>query len=205
MLIFIDDSGDPGFKLEKESSQFFVISLLIFDDTLEAEKAAVAIKKLKRKLGFPDTVEFKYAKSRPKIRKEFLKTLSKFSFRIRALVVNKNLIYSPELQSKKEKFYGYFIKTAIKYSNSTILNAKIKIDGSGDRAFRQQFQAYLRKELNAGEVKIMKNCKFVDSKENVLIQAADMVAGAIRRKHELDDMEPYKLIRQHIEDEWPFQ
>ena len=48
MLIFIDDSGDPGFKLDKGSSAFFVIALIIFDDELEAEKVALAIKELRR-------------------------------------------------------------------------------------------------------------------------------------------------------------
>ncbi len=38
MLVFIDDSGDAGFKLGKGSSEFFVISAVIFDDNLEAEK-----------------------------------------------------------------------------------------------------------------------------------------------------------------------
>lgn len=38
MLIFIDDSGDPGFKLDKGSSKVFVIACVIFDDGLEAEK-----------------------------------------------------------------------------------------------------------------------------------------------------------------------
>lgn len=33
MLVFIDDSGDPGFKLDKGSSRFFVICSVIFDDT----------------------------------------------------------------------------------------------------------------------------------------------------------------------------
>lgn len=36
MLVFIDDSGDPGFKIEKGSSSVFVIALVIFDDDLEA-------------------------------------------------------------------------------------------------------------------------------------------------------------------------
>ena len=48
MLVFIDDSGDPGFKIEKGSSTHFVIAMVCFDDTLEAEKTTVAIKELKR-------------------------------------------------------------------------------------------------------------------------------------------------------------
>lgn len=205
MLVFIDDSGDPGFKLEKGSSQFFVIALLVFDDSLEAEKMAVAIKDLKRSLKFPDNQEFKYAKSNPATRRAFLKTITKFSFRIRAITVNKDLIYSRELQNKKERFYAYFIKQVIKNSNGTLQNAKIKIDGSGGREFRRQFDSYLRKELNSGGKNIMKNCKFVDSKGNVLIQAADMVAGAIRRRYEKDDIEPFSILEEYIEDIWDFE
>lgn len=41
MLVFIDDSGDPGFKLQKGSSLIFVIGCVIFDDELEAEKTAI--------------------------------------------------------------------------------------------------------------------------------------------------------------------
>lgn len=205
MLIFIDDSGDPGFKLGDGSSDYFVISLLIFDDHLEAEKMAVAIKTLRRNLGFPDTVEFKYAKSRPKVRAAFMKEIRQYDFRIRSIVVNKNLIYSRELQTKKEAFYAYFIKSVIKYSEGTIENAKIRIDGSGDRSFKQQFKNYLRKELNQGELKVMKNCKFLDSKSDVLIQAADMVAGATRRRYENETEPPYELLSERIEDEWLFQ
>lgn len=58
MLVFIDDSGDPGFKLDKGSSHFFVISAVLFDDNLEAEKTAVAIKELRRELKFGDDKEF---------------------------------------------------------------------------------------------------------------------------------------------------
>ncbi|MBU1159766.1 DUF3800 domain-containing protein [Patescibacteria group bacterium] len=34
MLVFIDDSGDPGFKLDKGSTKFFVISARNFFEQL---------------------------------------------------------------------------------------------------------------------------------------------------------------------------
>lgn len=46
MIVFIDESGDAGFKIGKGSSTFFVISLIIFDDELEAEETALRIKNL---------------------------------------------------------------------------------------------------------------------------------------------------------------
>lgn len=157
MLVFIDDSGDPGFKLDKGSSAFFVIALVIFDDEMQAEKVAIAIK---------------------------------------------------ELRSSKNSFYGYAIKSVLKHSGGTIQNAKIKIDGSGDRIFRKSFLSYLRRQLNSEEKQIMKSCKLVDSRGNVLVQLADMIAGSIHRSHNTtkNDAKSYKsIIKQRIENEWFFQ
>ena len=50
MLVLIDDSGDPGFKIGRGSSQFFVIACVIFDDELDAEETALIIKRYRRSL-----------------------------------------------------------------------------------------------------------------------------------------------------------
>lgn len=157
MIIFIDDSGDAGFKFDRGSTEFFVISAVIFDDNLEAEKTAVAIKELKRELSYPDSVEFKFNKSRKKIRIKFLKKINKYEFRIRCLIVDKRIIRSEELKNNRNSFYSYAIKTLLKYHNNTIFDALIKIDGGGDRIFRRSFLAYLRKQLNSKQSKIIKN------------------------------------------------
>ncbi|MBI4836967.1 MAG: DUF3800 domain-containing protein [Candidatus Portnoybacteria bacterium] len=208
MLVFIDDSGDPGFKIGKGSTEFFVISLVVFDDNLEAEKTAVAIKELRRKLGFPDDMEFKFHNSRKEVREKFLLAVNPFKFRIRSLVIDKSKIKSDELKNSKESFYSYFIKSALKYSNNSIFDASIKIDGSGDRIFRKSFLAYLWRELNSRQKKIVKNCKLVDSRGNVLIQMADMIAGSIGRSYRRDkkDAKIYRnIIKKHVDDEWPFK
>lgn len=208
MLIFIDDSGDAGFKLDQGSSRFFIISLVIFDDELEAEKTAVAIKELKRELRFSESTEFKFYKSRKNVREKFLQKVTGFKFRVRSIVIDKSLIRSKELQGNKNSFYSYAIKMVLKCNGGTIEDAKIKIDGSGDRVFRKSFLSYLRKQLNSDEKKIIKSCKLVDSKENVLIQLADMIAGSIHRSRnpEKDDGKLYRnIIKQRIEDEWDFK
>jgi len=165
MLIFIDDSGDPGFKLNKGSTSHFVIAMIIFDDELEAEKTAIAIKELKRELGFAENIEFRFFKNSKNVRMKFLEKVNKFNFRIRCLVVDKSIIRSHELKSNKNSFYAYFIKEVLKNSNNTILNAKIRMDGSGNRIFRKNFFTYLRRELNFQEKKIMRNCRMVNSCE----------------------------------------
>jgi hypothetical protein len=208
MLVFIDDSGDPGFKLDRGSTPYFIIAMVIFDDELEAEKTAVAIKELKRQINFRDDVEFRFYKTRKDIRVKFLETINKFNFRIRYLVVDKSIIYSQELKNDKNSFYGYFIKETLKNSNDTIIDAKIRMDGSGDRIFRKNFFTYLRHELNTNEKKIMQNCQMVDSKSNVLIQLADMIAGSINRFYnkEKEDRQIYlEIIKKHIQDAWSFK
>jgi len=208
MLVFIDDSGDPGFKLDRGSTAYFVIAMVIFDDELEAEKTAVAIKELKRKIGFSDNTEFRFFKTRKDIRVKFLEAVKPFNFKVRCLVVDKSIIRSQELRNNKDSFYAYFIKEVLQYSSGSVINAKIRIDGSGDRIFRKNFFTYLRRELNNQEKSIMKNCKMVDSKSNVLIQIADMIAGSINRSCNPDkkDKNVYKkIIQKHIEDEWPFR
>lgn len=208
MLVFIDDSGDPGFKFEKGSTEFFVISCIIFSDDLEVEIVGVSIKELRRVLKFPDDVEFKFNKSSRKTREAFLNSINKFDFKIRSLVIDKRLIISDKLKNDKTSFYSYAIKLLLQNSGGSILDAKVRIDGSGDRIFRRSFLTYLRKQLNTKQKKIMKNCKLVDSKNNMLIQMVDMIAGSIRRSYDSSktDRAVYKnIIKKHIEDEWKFR
>lgn len=208
MLVFIDDSGDPGFNFEKGSTEIFVISCIIFEDELEVERAGVSIKELRRVLKFPDDVEFKFNKSSRETREAFLNSINKFDFKIRSLVINKKLIKSDRLKNDKNSFYSYAIKMLLQNSGGSIFNAKVRIDGSGDRTFRRSFLTYLRKQLNTKQKKIMKNCKLVDSKNNGLIQMVDMIAGSVKRSYDESktDSQIYKkIIKKHIEDEWKFR
>lgn len=126
---------------------------------------------------------------------------------IRCLVVDKTRIHSDELKNNKNSFYSYVIKLVLQHSNNEILNAKLRIDGSGDRTFRKSFALYLRRHLNSKQKRIMHNCKLINSKSSVLIQMADMIAGSIRRYYEKDktDRLIYKtIIKKHIQDEWNF-
>lgn len=208
MIIFIDESGDPGFSFERGSSSVFVIVCIIFEDELEAEKTAVAIKELRRKLKFSDKTEFKFNGSRKKVRIEFLEAIKPFKFNVRALVVEKNLIRSPILKGDKNSFYSFFIKSVLTHTGGSVLDAKIRIDGSGDRLFRRNFLTYLRRQLNTKDKKIMKNSKLVDSRENVLIQLADMIAGTVRRYKEGDKQdakEYWKIIKHKVTDCWGFR
>lgn len=41
MLVFIDESGDPGFQLDRDSSPIFALAMVVFSDAEEAQRAGV--------------------------------------------------------------------------------------------------------------------------------------------------------------------
>jgi hypothetical protein len=205
MQVFIDDSGDPGFKTDKGSSKTFIICCIIFDDELEAERTAVRIKELRRELKKSDRFEFKFNKSSKDYRCLFLETVRNFQFRIRAIVMQKEIIRSDELRNSKASFYNYTIKQVLRHHQGTLKNARIRLDGHGNREFRKGLLVYLRNNIEPGTIK---NLRFRDSNRDVLIQLADMVAGSIGRTFQKDktDCDLYwDIIKCRNEDLWIFK
>lgn len=203
MLVFIDESGDPGFKVARGSSAAFVVAMVAFDDKQVAIEAQAAIKATAAaNKVFP---EFKFSKSRPEIRDLFFEVVSPFKFCVRAVVVEKERIHSGYLRSNKEAFYSFFVKSMLKFDNGLLKDAKIVIDGSGERIFKQELSAYLRRHTDRGAIK---SVRFSDSRSDELIQLADMCTGAIARSYRdnrKDGDRWRRMIAAKIEDVWEFE
>ncbi len=207
MLVFIDDSGDPGFKLDRGSSPVFVISLTIIDDNLEAEKTSVAIKELRRKLKVHDAYEFKFNNCHKRFKNAFFSAVLPFIFRVRAIVVKKSVIRSTHLQTHKENFYNYIVMQVLKHSVGSVKSARLKFDKRGEKALRNELRVYLSSELDNKHKNVFTDFKFVDSKQNTLIQLADMIAGAIFAAYSRKDSSYVNKLRKakKIEDIWEFR
>jgi len=96
----------------------------------------------------------------------------------------------------------------LEHNNNMIKNAKVRLDGSGVKVFRQQLSTYLRRSLNSKSSHIMQNLRFRDSKQDVLIQLADMIAGSVRRYYDKSthDWNVYrKLLKAKEKDVWEFK
>lgn len=207
MLIFLDDSGDPGFKLDKGSSQVFVIACVIFDDSLEAQETDLKIKRLRREIGLCDEYEFRFNKCSPDIRRRFLRAIAECKFRIRGIVVHKNKIHGVELKRNVESFYNYAIKLVLKNNSGTITKAKLRMDRHGEKKMRKGLITYLRREINTDDSKVITDFKYTDSGRDSLIQLADMVAGAIHRSYNLSKIDrlTYRTtIKAREENVWDF-
>ena len=178
MLVLIDESGDPGFKVSKGSSPTFVVAMVIFDNFKQAEGASAAIEKAKETLRVKP--EFKFNKCHHSVKDGFFQAVLPFNFTVRALVVIKDKVYSPNLRSNTDGFYNFFVQSLMKHDNDSLQGARIKIDGSGDRKFRKELSTYLRGQLGEGKIQ---NLKFADSRRDNLIQLADMTVGAVARSY----------------------
>jgi hypothetical protein len=205
-LVFIDDSGDPGFKLNKGSSSHFVIACVIFGDQLDAEETSLIIKRYRRELKWTDYREFKFNKTNKKYIKELLKRVSSCNFSVRAICIEKSKIHSHELKNKQDSFYNYAIKEVLSKSGS-LVQANIKLDGHSGREYKKSAITYLRREVNSRSKKIAR-VRFVNSHTNTLIQLADLVAGSILRStqaNKTDHNDYVKILNKRIEDVWYFQ
>lgn len=205
MYVFIDESGDPGFKIEKGSSPVFVTSMVIFDNALDARQSQSRIARLLGELRAKP--EFKFNKLQSVRRDQFFEEIAALPFRTRYVVVQKNLIYSDALRTTKESFYKFFVRNMIQHDGGALRNAKVIIDGSGDRAFKRAFRSYLRKHIGKESVR---SFELRDSVKDPLVQLADMCAGAIARSYRPDRADAYRwrsaLYRSgKIENVWEFE
>lgn len=203
MLVFIDESGDPGFKFSKGSSEYFVVALVAFKDVEQSQMTINAIDSLSK--GMRSYSEFKFSRSRPEIKDAFFEAVRPFDFCVRAIAIKKDGLYSQKLRTEKSSFYSFFVKSMLKFDNGLLKDAKVVIDGSGERSFRNELAAYLRKHTGDGAVK---KVIFSDSKNDRLIQLADMCVGAIARSYADEKKDAAKwrrMLGTKIEDIWDFR
>lgn len=203
MYVFIDESGDPGFKVSKGSSPVFVAAMVIFNDAVAAQETRNVIDSSPAK--FINRGEFKFQKCDDNVRDLFFESVKNCRFRIRSIVVKKSIIYSPRLRTNKDTFYEYFVKSMLQHDGGVIKNATIIIDGSGDRNYRKELQAAIKRRMPNGA---LKKLKFSDSRNDSLIQLSDMCAGAIARSYRTDRAEPTRwrcAIEHLIDDVWDFR
>jgi hypothetical protein len=203
MLVFIDESGDPGFKIARGSSGVFVAVLVAFENAEKSRTAEAAIAALATRLKIAG--EFKFNKSRHEVRDAFFKSVQTLEFRVRAIVVQKERIYSPHLRTEKEAFYAFFVRSMLSFDGGLLSGATVIIDGSGDREFKREIKSYMRRQLRPEAVK---HIRFSNSANDRLVQLADMCAGAIARSYKTERQFAARwreMLQPKIDDIWNFR
>jgi hypothetical protein len=185
MLVFIDESGDAGMKLEQGSSRYFTISLVVFEENEEAVACDQRIELLKRELGWQQGSEFHFKNNSDRIRRAFFEAVAPYNFFYYGIVLNKDpkKLFGPGFRDK-QSFYKYACGLVFENAKPKLLDATVVIDASGSLDFKNQLTKYLRYKLNQQlitESKIIRTVKMQRSLSNNLLQLADYVAGVINR------------------------
>lgn len=182
MLVFIDESGDPGLKIEKGSSRFFVISLVVFEGKNEALACDQKINLLKKELGWNENDEFHFKRNSDKARRAFLQAVAPYNFFYYGIAINKDpkKLWSDGFKDKKS-FYKYTCGLVFQNAKDKLENSTVVIDESGSLDFKRQIAKYLRKRINEKNNRLIKKVKMQRSCSNNLLQLADYVASVINR------------------------
>lgn len=199
MLVFVDESGDAGLKLQKGSSKYFVVTLVVFEENEEAEACDKRIDLLKEELAIDSKFEFKFNKCKRDFRERFLKAVSLYNFFYFVIVINKRKLTGSGFRYKSP-FYKYATSLVFKNAKTYLNDARVTIDGSGSKDFKKQLEIYLRKKINKEKIGRVSKIKIQASGKTNLLQLADMVSGAIYRSFGTkEDARVYRSLIKHWE------
>ena len=201
MLVFVDESGDAGFKFAEGSSAYFVITLVIFGDDEEAERLRLRIDVLRNELRLPGDYEFHFFRNNVHIRRAFLSTIKGYDFQFFSLVVDKRKLSGMAYQSGSA-FYKAICGVAFEAAKPLLSEANVKFDDSGGKALKKELASYIKRRVNeeGEEAERIKKIGTQDSKFSNLIQVADMVSGAVYRSFGSEgDAGYYRNIIKHRE------
>lgn len=199
-LVFIDDSGDPGFRFTRGSSRFFVFALICFEDKANAHNISNSIRVLRGALGKDDQFEFKSSKSNNNHKTEFWNVVNEFDYHISAVIVNKEKFRNKSIITNSEHFYNYILHQTINNNRIYLENSSIYVDGNYPKKYKQKIQKYMNNNIVFDNY----NLRFINSRTNLMIQMADMAAGAIFQYYERGDDSFYKLIQPKLKSQWNY-
>jgi hypothetical protein len=201
--IFLDESGDLGFR--KRSSNWFIFTIVLTNDHKKIEKVIKNIRKgLTKKYKLKELHAY-HADSITKHR--MLKKLSELDdIKIFCVILNKKKVYI-DLQNQKNYLYNYTANILLdRLHNKNIIKTdepiNLFIDQKDTNKFiRENFEKYLKDNLikrgNNGKIEI----KIKPSHTEKCLQAVDFVSWAIFRKYEKGDYEYYEDIKSKIIEE----
>lgn len=193
MLVFIDESGDTGLKLDRGSSRYFAVSLVAFDDPEDATACDNRIQLLKRELEWHPKSEFHFKRNKDETRRKFLEAVSPYNFFYYGIVVDKDpaKLWGDAFKTKAS-FYQYVCGLVFESAREKLRDAIVVIDRSSSQDFQRKLSQYLKGKVERDPaMRLIKSVKMQDSASNNLLQLADYVASitcrSIHNRKKRDD------------------
>ena len=200
MLGFFDESGDPGLKVGRGSSRYFVVALVTFDDDDEALRCDRRIDSLRAELGLSNRYEFHFAENSRRVRQAFLRAVQPFHFEYHTFVLDKTSGISDRLPfNSPEGLYKYTAGLLFENASGHLHDVALVIDKGGNREFRAGLLQQLRSSANPSSGgRPVRRIKQQDSHRNNLLQLADYVAS-ITNQATSGKRETKELLSRYLE------
>lgn len=202
LFLYLDESGDLGFDFfTKKPSKYITVAVMVVRGHENRRKMAKAVKRtLQNKFSKHKSPELKGSKTSIEIKKYFYRYVESVSFEIYALTLNKRRVYD-HLSQDKDRVYNFIARKVldvIPLADATV-RVGLAIDRSKNKREIEDFNDYLIKHL-AGKIDpiIPLDIDHHSSHDDLLLQAVDLFAWGIFRKHEKGDIEWYEIFEDKV-------
>ncbi len=209
MLIYLDESGDLGWKFQAPyrkggSSRYLTIaSLLVSPDKKHLPKRI--IKKLYKKFNWPTNIEKKWANMSIAERICFAEQANQLrlkhpeAIRYLAITVKKENVRD-HIRTDANKLYNYMIGLSLlnemsKHKRITFLPDPRSIKVESGNSLHDYLQTQLWFEMRSTTVLTTKPCDSAASKN---IQFSDMLSGLVQGHFEDGNSKPWGKLRENI-------
>jgi len=192
-----DEAGETGFRFGRGSTDYFVYSLIL---TADAERLRDQLHWLRRKIGWAEREEISFNKASEERRHKFFEGARPFRFVVRSLVVDKRKLVSDFQQMVKHRFFSFFVTDLLARLPQGELEGTILIldrFNGASSAIRE-----LRRNMREKNISGIRRITTRRSHSEVLIQLADMCAGATLR--EANTGQSFHAVLKDRTLTWPF-
>ena len=208
LLIFIDESGDLGFK--DKSTSYFIVAYVIVNsnDVYKIDKEIRDLHRDIHKTTKKRFDEFKYTKDLSHIKRRFIEIIPRLPIQIGYVCIKDKNRIKPELRDEPVNLYNYLTihysiyNMLIHYNN--INNLTLVIDKSITRKQQEYAKDYFNTKLSYLTsflgLKTIPNAvlTYKDSKDERCLQLADYIAGILKDKHMHNKDGYYNIIKGKI-------
>jgi len=200
--IFLDESGDPGFKFDRGSSRYFVATLVCFPDDAQYASSCSGLAAFRAKYGLPHDYELKFSNLNRQRKSDVLSEIVRGNFQYHAFALNKAALWDGALR-QKNKMYHKVVCWLLSNSEAVTANAKITLDKCGNKDFYKELHKEARNTISSPPASL----KPADSRTCEGLQIADLICGTIARHYTggVGAQQHYNIIkhRQASSRVWP--
>jgi len=207
LFVFIDESGDLGFK--SKSTPYFIVACVLVDSN-NIHRIDKEIKRLHKKIHKGTKYrfnEFKYVENKPDIRIRLIELIPKLPIQIGSIYIKDKNKIKKELRDKAIILYNYI---TIHYPLYNILlhynNVKrlyLILDSNKTKRQENDAKDYFNRKINYlaqhfGLTELDATIDYKHSHTETGLQLADYIAGILKDKYVYNKDDYYNYIKEKI-------